>query len=66
VVDRILAVLKFIRLIDGMSLEEHYGFEPRGVPSLFSVGEMELVKAGRFQLGCNNLFVFRKSMVDGL
>jgi 2-polyprenyl-3-methyl-5-hydroxy-6-metoxy-1,4-benzoquinol methylase len=61
VVDRVLALLKFIRLIDGMSLEEHYGFEPRCVPSLFSVGTMELVKAGRFQLGLNNLFVFRKA-----
>ena len=62
VVDRILAFLKWMRLIDGMSLEEHYGFEPSCVPSLFSGPNMKLVRAKRFQLGCNNLFVFEKAM----
>jgi hypothetical protein len=61
VVDRILAILKALRLIDGMFLEEHYGFEPHRVPSLFANGSLELVKARRFQLGCNNLFVFRRA-----
>jgi 2-polyprenyl-3-methyl-5-hydroxy-6-metoxy-1,4-benzoquinol methylase len=61
VVDRILAILKALHLIDGMSLEEHYGFEPHQVPSLFADGKLELVKARRFQLGCNNLFVFRRA-----
>jgi ubiquinone/menaquinone biosynthesis C-methylase UbiE len=59
-VDSILTVLKFLRLIDGMSLEQHYGFDPHCVPSVFSVGNMELVKAKKFQLGFNNLFVFQK------
>src|SRR5262249_8766559 len=59
-VDPILSLLKSIRLIDGMSLEEHYGFDPRCVPSVFSVGEMKLVKARKFQLGFNNLYVFQK------
>jgi 2-polyprenyl-3-methyl-5-hydroxy-6-metoxy-1,4-benzoquinol methylase len=59
-VDPILSVLKSIRLIDGMSLEEHYGFDPRCVPSVFSVGKMKLVKAKKFQLGFNNLYVFQK------
>jgi 2-polyprenyl-3-methyl-5-hydroxy-6-metoxy-1,4-benzoquinol methylase len=62
VVDKILAIMKALRLIDGMSLEEHYGFEPHRVPSLFANGSLELVKAGRFQLGCNNLFVFRRAL----
>jgi 2-polyprenyl-3-methyl-5-hydroxy-6-metoxy-1,4-benzoquinol methylase len=61
VVDRILSVLQFLRLIDGMSLEEHYGFEPSVVPALFGVNNMRLVKASAFQLGCNNLFVFQRS-----
>jgi SAM-dependent methyltransferase len=63
-VDPILSLLKSIRLIDGMSLEEHYGFDPRCVPSVFSVGEMKLVKARKFQLGFNNLYVFQKMDVE--
>jgi 2-polyprenyl-3-methyl-5-hydroxy-6-metoxy-1,4-benzoquinol methylase len=59
-VDRILDVLKFLKLIDGMSLEEHYGFEPHHVPSVFGVSGMKLVQAKKFQLGLNNFFVFRK------
>ncbi len=60
IVDRILSVLRFLRLIDGMSLEEHYGFEPRLVPALFGVANLRLVTASVFQLGCNNLFVFQR------
>lgn len=60
IVDSILALLKSARLIDGMSLEQHYGFDPNSVPLLFSGSEMELIERQSFQLGCNNLFVFRK------
>lgn len=60
IVDRLLSLLNFMRLIDGMSLEEHYGFDASKTPSIFSVGGLMLVKAEKFQLGLNNLFVFTR------
>jgi len=63
VVDWILPVLKFVGVIDGMSLEQHYGFEPGRVPSLFLARGLTLVTAKTFQLGCNNLFVFQQATV---
>ena len=59
-VDPILDALKFLRIIDGMALEEHYGFEPSDTPEIFEPHGFELVKARRFQLGLNHLFVFRR------
>ncbi len=58
-VDKILDFLLFLKIIDGMSLEEHHGFLPSQVPGLFAVNfSPELHKC--FQLGLNHLFVFRK------
>jgi SAM-dependent methyltransferase len=57
-VDPILDVLKFLKFVDGMEIEQHYGFEPKLVPVLFA--EMRLVKHSRFEFGLNNLFVFEK------
>ena len=59
-VDPILDLLRFVRLIDGQALEEHYGFDPRQTRSIFSVESMVLLKVKKFQLGLNNLFVFKK------
>jgi 2-polyprenyl-3-methyl-5-hydroxy-6-metoxy-1,4-benzoquinol methylase len=59
-VDRILDTLKFLRLIDGMSLEEHYGFEPRDTPAIFASHGLRLREWRKFQLGLNNLFVFER------
>lgn len=59
-VDRILAVLIALRLVDGMHEEEHYGFDPGDTRRVFDRDEFELVCHRRFQLGLNNLFVFRR------
>lgn len=59
-VDHILWVLSKLRLIDGMSLDEHYGFKVEDVPLLFNSEQFKLIKHKRFQLGLNNLFVFEK------
>ncbi len=60
-VDPILNLLKRIRLIDGMSLEQHYGFDPRLTPAVFSSDGLTLVKAESFEMGLNHLFVFEKA-----
>jgi 2-polyprenyl-3-methyl-5-hydroxy-6-metoxy-1,4-benzoquinol methylase len=59
-VDAILAILRFFRLIDGMALEEHHGFDPDAVEPLFISSGFQLVLRKSFQLGLNNLFVFSK------
>jgi hypothetical protein len=59
-VDNILSVLKFLRLIDGMSLEEHFGFEPGETLRVFAAPRFRLIHRERFQLGLNHLYVFEK------
>jgi 2-polyprenyl-3-methyl-5-hydroxy-6-metoxy-1,4-benzoquinol methylase len=59
-VDRILDVLLFLRLADGMALHEHYGFEPSDTPRVLGGAGLRLVHRRRFQLGLNYLFVFRR------
>jgi SAM-dependent methyltransferase len=57
-VDHILDVGIRLRVIDGMEADEHHGFDPAEVPTIFSVPGMRLEKRRRFELGLNHLFVF--------
>jgi 2-polyprenyl-3-methyl-5-hydroxy-6-metoxy-1,4-benzoquinol methylase len=59
-VDGILSALKFLRLIDGMSLEEHHGYEVGRTVEIFPAEDFRLLKRATFQLGLNNLFVFER------
>jgi len=59
-VDYILTFLRFVKLIDGMSLEEHYGFDIKQTPIIFTNAGFTLLIHSSFQLGLNNLFVFQK------
>ena len=59
VVDSIVGVLVRLRLADGMSLEEHHGYDPATTPAVFESHGFEVEHHRRFQLGCNHLFVLR-------
>ena len=59
-VDRILDILTFLHLVEAGEFHQHYGFKPSTIPALFENAGLRLVKASRFQLGLNNLFVFQK------
>jgi 2-polyprenyl-3-methyl-5-hydroxy-6-metoxy-1,4-benzoquinol methylase len=58
-VDRIVHVLGRLRLVSGMAVHEHHGFEAALTPSRFDGTPLAIVRHERFQFGLNNLFVFR-------
>jgi SAM-dependent methyltransferase len=60
-VDDILHVLLRLRLIAGIAVHEHYGFQPADTLALFPQPRFRLLRHARFQLGLNNLFVFEKA-----
>lgn len=60
-VDEILKWLLRLRLIHGMSLEEHHGYDVDQTPGIFSEERFRLLVHRRFQLGLNNLFVFQRT-----
>lgn len=60
-VDAILEVLVRLRLVHGMSLEEHHGYEVDQTGSIFPAPQFRTVCRETFQLGLNNLFVFERT-----
>jgi SAM-dependent methyltransferase len=60
-VDRLVDLLVRLRLADGMSLDEHHGFDPTTTPDLMARHGFSLEHWGRFQCGLNHLFVFNKN-----
>lgn len=59
-VDLVLDALMFLRLVDGMSTEEHHGFDVGQTRSLFEEAKLGLLRERWFQLGLNRLYVFEK------
>jgi 2-polyprenyl-3-methyl-5-hydroxy-6-metoxy-1,4-benzoquinol methylase len=59
IVDDLLGALKRIRVLDGMSIDEHQGLNPNSLPRIFGRASLSLRAKRRFQLGFNNLFVFQ-------
>ncbi|TMG40066.1 MAG: class I SAM-dependent methyltransferase [Chloroflexi bacterium] len=60
-VDRIVHALARVGLVAGMALHEHHGYAPRETPGRFADAGFSLERHERFQLGLNNLYVFRAS-----
>ncbi len=60
-VDIILNLLIALRLAGNMSFSQHHGFDTRTVPARFGNTGLDLVAHKRFQLGLNNLYVFRRA-----
>jgi hypothetical protein len=58
-VDSLLTMLRKLKLIDGMSLEEHHGFKVKDTSNIFSEDRFKLIAHKKFQIGLNNLFVFQ-------
>ncbi len=61
-VDGVLRWLRRLRLIEGMSVEEHHGFAPTETVALADAAGLQRVLHQRFQCGLNNLFVFRRPL----
>ena len=59
-VDHLLEALIRAGLLDGMEADQHHGFDVAEVEPLFEGAGLVLELHRRFQLGLNNLYVFRK------
>lgn len=61
VVDTLLELMKGLRLVDGMALEQHHGLDPTLIPPIFERHSLRLIKAERFEFGLNWLYLFAKT-----
>jgi cyclopropane fatty-acyl-phospholipid synthase-like methyltransferase len=59
-VDRLVHYGQRLRVLDGMAMHQHHGFDPGQVPAMFTGAGLRLEATRRFQFGLNNLFVLRK------
>ncbi|HTA81868.1 MAG TPA: class I SAM-dependent methyltransferase [Bacteroidia bacterium] len=59
-VDHILKMLLFLKLIEGMELEQHYGYDINMTQPVFEKQGFKQLVHKTFQLGLNNVFVFEK------
>jgi 2-polyprenyl-3-methyl-5-hydroxy-6-metoxy-1,4-benzoquinol methylase len=59
--DKVIDMLVFLRLADGMSLEQHHGFNPEHLPEIFERHGFQTKAWKKFQFGLNNLFVFERA-----
>lgn len=57
-VEGLLDKLKALKIIDGFSMHEHYGFDPECLLDIFN--RWNLVKKERWGFGFNYLFIFEK------
>ena len=55
-----------MNLADGMSLDEHHGFDPSTTAYIFDHHGFALEYRRKFQIGLNHLFVFRKQTTASL
>lgn len=60
VVDKLLIVLRSLKLVHAETLHEHHGFLPGEVKKIISNDHFDLVCQQKFELGLNNFFVFCK------
>lgn len=58
VVDRIVDVLRALRLVHGMDIEAHHGYRPEETPRHFE--GFRVVTHRTFELGLNHLFVLER------
>ncbi len=59
-VDNLLKIFSALRLIDGLSIEEHDHYEVSDTLEIFLNQGFALMKKKKVQLGLNNLFIFKK------